>query len=248
MLNKSFAVIFTLLLFSSTAFADFKGYLDIKMSAQNVETTSRQYIANGNLRSESKVNIPGMGEKKVTTIMKASNPDLVISIDEQNKTYSEINLKDLPMMQFEEDDEGEDEGEEAEVKVEKLGRGKVLGYNCDHVRIISEDQTTELWVTKDVLGFETFSEMTRQDEKQNEGLMKSLQVSGLNGFPLKMKEASTGMTWEVTKIKKQNVPASKFEVPAGYKKQSMPGMGSMSQEQRDQMQKMMEKMKAMKQN
>lgn len=242
MLNKSFAVIFTLLLFSSTAFADFKGYLDIKMSAQNVETTSRQYIADGNLRSESKVNIPGMGEKKITTIMKASNPDLVISIDEENKTYSEINLKDLPMMQ----DEDEEEGEEAEVKVEKLGWEKVLGYNCDHVRVTSEDQTTELWVTKDVLGFDTFSEMTRQDEKQNKGLMKSLQASGLNGFPLKMKEASTGMTWEVTKIEKQNVPASKFEVPAGYKKQSMPGMGSMSQEQRDQMQKMMEKMKAMK--
>ncbi len=241
MIQRIFSFVVLSLLLSTTASAQFQGYLDIKVTAQNMQSTARQYFSKGNVRSETSVNIPGMGVKKMVTIFKASNPDLIVTLDEQNKTYSEINLKEMPMMQMGSDDEND--APKDKVKIKKLGKKKVLGYNCDHVRIISEDRETDLWVTKDILGFDMFEAMNKQDKSQNQGMMKMIGSSGIKGFPLKMKDKTSGMVWQVTKIKKQRVPSSKFSVPKGYKKASIPGMGGMSPEQRKQMEDMMKRMK-----
>lgn len=241
MIQRIFSFIVLSLLLSTTASAQFQGFLDIKVSAQNMQSTARQYFSKGNVRSETSVNIPGMGVKKMVTIFKASNPDLIVTLDEQNKTYSEINLKEMPMMQMGSDDEND--AAKHKVKIKKLGKKKVLGYNCDHVRIISEERETDLWVTKDILGFDMFEAMNKQDKSQNQGMMKMIGSSGIKGFPLKMEDKTSGMVWQVTKIKKQRVPSSKFSVPKGYQKTSMPGMGGMSPEQRKRMEDMMKRMK-----
>jgi hypothetical protein len=226
---------------SQTAYGQFEGFFDVKLKAQNVATTSRQFYSDGNVRNETKMNIPGMGVKEMVTIFKADDPDRILSLDVTNKTYSEIDLSSMPMMQNYSKNAS---SKRSDAKIEKLGKEKILGYTCQHIRISSEGNKTELWITDKILGYEAFEKMSRQNKNANQGFMSAMQKAGVRGFPLKMLDKSSGMVWEVVKIKKQKVPASKFAVPKGYSKVAMPGMGGMSEEQMRKMQEMMEKMKS----
>ena len=65
--------------------------------------------------------------------------------------------------------------------------------------------------------------MTRKGKKESSGHM--WEATDLNNFPVKWQDEDrkTTVTWK--NIKFGDVPDSMFEIPAGYKKMSMPGMG-----------------------
>jgi hypothetical protein len=65
--------------------------------------------------------------------------------------------------------------------------------------------------------------MTRNGKKESSGYM--WEASDLSNFPVKWQDEDmkTTVTWK--NIKFGDVPDSVFEIPAGYKKMSMPGMG-----------------------
>jgi outer membrane lipoprotein-sorting protein len=65
--------------------------------------------------------------------------------------------------------------------------------------------------------------MTRNGKKESSGYM--WEAADLNNFPVKWQEEDrkTTVTWK--NIKLGGVPDSMFEIPAGYKKMGMPGMG-----------------------
>ena len=65
--------------------------------------------------------------------------------------------------------------------------------------------------------------MTRNGKKESSGFM--WEATDLNNFPVKWQDEDkkTTVTWK--NIKLGDVPDSMFEIPAGYKKMSMPGMG-----------------------
>lgn len=65
--------------------------------------------------------------------------------------------------------------------------------------------------------------MTRGGKKESSGFIWEAQ--DLNNFPVRWQDEDrkTTVTWK--NIKLGDVPDSRFEVPAGYKKMSMPGMG-----------------------
>jgi hypothetical protein len=67
--------------------------------------------------------------------------------------------------------------------------------------------------------------MTRNGKKEGSGFM--WEATDLNNFPVKWQEedGKTTVTWK--NIKLGDVPDSVFEIPAGYKKMSMPGMPGM---------------------
>ena len=80
-------------------------------------------------------------------------------------------------------------------------------------------------------------------------MMKALQDAGADGFFVKMVTREKGKaepltTMELTKAEKKSLPASLFEVPAGYTKQEgmMGAAGAMSPEAAEQMKKAMENM------
>jgi len=247
MLKKTLSLICVLNLFiSSSVFAQFEGYLDLKMSTGSMNATTRQYISKGNMRSEASVNIPGMGNRTTITIFNASNPDVIITLNEQAKTYVKVDLRNMPFMQGDDDEDeysdDDDSESEGDVKIEKLGKAKVLGKVCEHVRITSDGHQTEMWITKDVLGYDAFKTMTLQGDNQNRGIMNMMNMAELQGFPLKMVDKASNMTWEVVKIKQQDVPASKFSIPDEYKEAAMPGVHGISPQQRQKMEEMMKQM------
>ena len=104
---------------------------------------------------------------------------------------------------------------------------------------------TELWTAKDLLDYETFSKLQARRGKAagQEALVKALKDAGADGLPLKS-ITTTGdgaiVTMEVVKVNKKALPASTFELPAGYTKSEggmMDMMGGMSGPQADEARK-----------
>ena len=143
---------------------------------------------------------------------------------------------------------GQSQGNE-KYTVKKLGEAKILGRDTQHVLVTGTNTTTELWTAKDFVDYATFSRLlTRPGVRAGaaEALNKALKDAGADGMPLK--SITTGadgakMTMEVVKAEKQSLPASTFEIPAGYTKSAggmMDMMGGMSGPQADEAKKRMD--------
>ncbi len=79
----------------------------------------------------------------------------------------------------------------------------------------------------------------RRGKGGEEALLKALKEAGADGMPLKSIATTadgTKVTMEVVKVNKKSLPASTFEIPAGYTKSEgglMGMMGGMSGPQAD---------------
>ncbi len=137
--------------------------------------------------------------------------------------------------------------------VKKLGKETVNGYSCEHVLLTrAGDAKSEMewWTSKDISGlnYESMRGLMRRGSQNDEGMMKALRDAGADGFVVKMVTREKGSptpvaTMELTKVEKKSLPASMFEIPAGYTKQEgmMGAAGVMaSPEQPEQMRKAME--------
>jgi hypothetical protein len=114
------------------------------------------------------------------------------------KMYMEVPLPEDVTGRFEDIDRLE-----ATATKTELGKEKVGEYECEKSRY----------------GFDV--------EGQSQGLATIWYSKELD-FPLKIQVGSpggdTGMTMEYTNVKPGKVPESKFEIPAGYQKFSIPGL------------------------
>jgi hypothetical protein len=137
--------------------------------------------------------------------------------------------------------------------VEKLGQETILGYKTQHVLVKEQDagdgkgMNMEMWVAKDLLDYSTFSKLQARRGKGagEEAMVKALKDADADGMPLKsVATIGEGMkvTMEVVKVDKKSLPASTFEIPAGYTKSEgglMDMMGGMSGPQADEARKKM---------
>jgi hypothetical protein len=83
------------------------------------------------------------------------------------------------------------------------------------------------------------------NRRRNDGWFNALGAAGLKGFPVKMtvlrKDGNPEVEMELVKFERHSVPASTFEIPAGYT-ESKGAMGMMSPEQQKMMQDQLSKM------
>ena len=115
----------------------------------------------------------------------------------------------------------------AAVVVNKTSDTKtVAGYTCTkYVATESGKPVLTLWTTKDVKGFDTLREDWLTFQKRIAGSNRSAggaivdAYTKIEGFP--METVMGDITTQVTKIEARTTPVSEFEVPAGYKKESM---------------------------
>ncbi len=114
------------------------------------------------------------------------------------------------------------QSKDAKVEVTNTGEKKtVSGYPCTKY-IVKQDgkDVSTLWVTREVKGFES----VRKDwENLSKRLMSLNRMTAMveayqkiEGFPMETEVMQ--MTATVTKVEKKSVPASEFEIPAGYTK------------------------------
>jgi hypothetical protein len=163
-------------------------------------------------------------------ILPKNNLDVIYNLDEAKKSYTEIKK---PVESKETDD----------YTVEIIGQEKVGGYNCTHAKIKTKEQVFEIWITKDIEGYNDLSNIAML--KTAKGIDKALKSNEqLIGVMVRMKstDKKEAFTLDLVKFEKGNFPASMFEIPAGYTKGASfdpSKMQNMTQEER---QKMMEEL------
>ena len=223
-------VLYTVFLLSwcvSFAHAQFEGTIEMKMTmSDNGKTQEMLYdisfkdnmTAMMSKAKDKDMMMPGKmiyrGDKQVMWM-----------INDEEKSYLEISLKDQDGME----DEEEKEMTKDRPKIRKTGKTQtILGYSCDEWIEEDDNEVTSIWGTPKLGNIyesftKSFSGMSggkaRKESKGWENEMFSNKV-----FPLKVVVSEKGKvkhSQEVTKIEAKKIPASMFNVPKDYEKQSL---------------------------
>jgi len=198
-------------------------------------STSTQYISGDKIRTSDGSN---------DTIMEISSGRLTM-IDHKKKEYSETSLAEMSAMfdNLNKQMQGNPilekmMGSVTDVKVQKGGSSKtVAGYTCDQYLLSMGDNFTfDLWAAPALqppyqyydaskLRYASMGPMGQRFAKMYDEMKK------INGMPLstaihtKMMGMSMDTLSEATEVRKGPIPASAFDIPAGYKKKDSPFKG-----------------------
>lgn len=233
---------------ATPAFAQFEGEITMKLTTREGSGTGKAYISKAGARSELEIQAARM-PMKMTTLVRTANPDLMYMINDQQKSYAEMDLKKMR----EQGAKMRTESAKEPWVVKKLGKETVNGYSCQHVLVTraGDKSESEWWTSKDIAGLSYESMkglMRRGGQDGDEGIMKSLRDADADGFVVKLvtheKNNPTPLsTMELTKVEKKSLPGSLFEIPPGYTKQEgmLGAAGVMAPpEQQEQMKKALE--------
>ena len=211
-------------LVAAPAFGQFEGQIDMKITGQEGMTgTGKVFVSKVGSRTEMDLESARM-PMHMTTLMKFSAPDVMVLINDKARTYTEMDTKKAREQAAKMT--GAKDKEAYSIKV--LGSEKVLGYSTKHVLLSRPGDTSEMeaWTTTDLLGlsYESMKGLMRRPAQDEGSMMKALKDAGAEGFFVKMITREKGKTeplttMELMKIEKKSLPASMFEVPAGYTKQ-----------------------------
>ena len=135
-------------------------------------------------------------------------------INTANKTYSKVSA-------------GNHSGpNNTQTKVTKTNETqKILNYNCIKTIVTYTHDGKEMnqyfWTTNEIKDFDL-----KSLAHQQVGKGQSMFYENIEGVPLKMEMITPQMkmVMEVTEIKKGALPASTFEIPAGFTETQIPGM------------------------
>lgn len=106
--------------------------------------------------------------------------------------------------------------------VTKIGNENVQGYNCIHAKLTiattkNREITEDVWVSKDVPGF---LNLKKRAALQNvtPKMLQAMDQAGCDGFFVKIaiQSPSYNMNMFLITAKRENFPASMFQIPAGY--------------------------------
>lgn len=227
-----------------SATAQWEGVAEMKMTMKEGSGKGKVYASKVGTRSElemtsAQAQHAGMGTMKMTMIVKVSDPDRVISLNDARKTYAIIDTKKLR------EQAPQAARSQESYTVKKLGSDSVAGFSCQNYRATEQKHGTEtdLCITRDIMGSSSWLSARRGGEQ---GLMKALRDAGADGFPVRMVTREKGnkeptVTMELVSAKRQSVASSMFEVPAGYTQEDMMS-NMMSPEAAQKMKEAMEKM------
>ncbi len=230
------------LLLGTAAFAQFEGNLDIKLSMEAGGGDLKLQVSKPGTRIDMTINAHPLPQPiRMTLLMRADQPSKAYMLNDQQKTFSEINLEEAAKMSSSEP------GKPYTVKVG--AKEKILGYNATHVTLTRPNEKVEMWITKDLDVYKVFKQLQSVNPQMGgeAELFQALEKAGLQGFPLKSQIVREGetVTMETRKVEKKALPASLFEIPKDYKKAAVPGFpGAQGQqptpEQLEEMRRMIE--------
>ncbi len=94
MKNPVLAMLAGAVLAAGPALAQFEGELTMKLTMREGNGTGKAYVSSAGARSELDIQTAQM-PFKMTTLMKASNPEIMYMINDEQKSYAEIDLKKM---------------------------------------------------------------------------------------------------------------------------------------------------------
>ncbi len=214
------AIALSVLALAATATAaDFEGRAQYRLTGPKGQQGSAEALVGpGGARFHFEFKIPemaqaGMPEIKTTTIIRAADRSHIYTLDDVHHTYAVI----------ETDPHGHGGGG---WDVTKLGPSSVAGYPCQRARIAPSggSRPAEVCISTS-LGRVPVWATARGDA--DEGAPAALARAGLDGLPIRWapdaKDENGGAVLELVKATRESVPASTFEVPAGYTKRETKG-------------------------
>jgi hypothetical protein len=159
-------------------------------------------------------------------------------IDEKKQTYLEIDVADTAA------DQQNATPDKPKMTIHKTGKTQtILGYPCEEVIVESDNESHDLWCTSK-LG-KVFEGVAKSFGKMSHGRGNTgatewrKEFMAMNEFPLKTVSTKKGRVTEieeVTNIEQKSLPAAMFDVPEGYKQQSLGGAtGDMMKQLQEQM-------------
>ncbi|TNJ39498.1 DUF4412 domain-containing protein [Chlorobaculum thiosulfatiphilum] len=199
----------------------FTGVLTMKTTMPNAGTSDMKlYIGPKGMRAESKASF-GDQKKEVSmsVLSLADKPDTIYMINSETGDCMALDVSKVK-----EQDTVEDPYENA--KFENLGKERVNGFDCNHVRISWPDKksTVDLWVNKDILDYFAYARMQGSKDQKYERLAAKLKAAGLDGFPVKTLISPEGVVTELVKVERITPDAKLFEVPANCAKMEIPAV------------------------
>ncbi len=205
----------TLFLNSYLGWAQPGQYLEYTMSmagndnGYQISGTISMYNQDGNNRTESNFNLPGMDGFKQAHLTLKSNPDVIITLIDSEKKYIET-----PISKSE-------KGAKVEI-ISVEGNEKVGKYNCTHIKIKQDGMINDMWISKDVPGYSSI--YVRSAYLTTDDLYSALKLKNIDGFPVKMvvsdKEAGN-VIMMLTKAEQKTLDINLFVIPKGYTKHSV---------------------------
>lgn len=181
----------------------------------DVNNYTKIYLApSGDMRQETKTNLPMMGAIDMITITTKNDPSHVTLINGKAKVYA---INAVPT-----DTVKEDMGN---ASVINAGKVTLNGFRCTTLEIIDKGDTTRLWISDDVPGNkETTNVLAKvMGLDPNGNFIKYIREKGYKGSWVKFATSSNNkspdamaMVMELTKAKYTDVPESMMKVPAGY--------------------------------
>ncbi|AOS82695.1 hypothetical protein BIU88_00080 [Chlorobaculum limnaeum] len=220
----------------------FTGVLTMKTTMPNAGSSDMKlYIGPKGMRAESKASF-GDQKKEVsmTVLSLADKPDTIYMINGDTGDCMALDVSKVK-------EKGTADPYE-NAKIENLGKERVNGFDCNHVRISWPDRESviDLWVSKDLLDYFAYARLQASKDDENQRLAEKLRAAGLDGFPVKTQLSPQGVVTELVKAERIIPDASLFEVPANCAKMEIPAVPdapqSMSREKLKEMQDWARKM------
>lgn len=221
-------------------------YVEMKISSGGQTVADMKlYAQDENTRTEMNTDLGGMGKMNIVMLTLKSAPKKMYMLDTKAKTYSEMDESDT-------DQYGKAPKDGYEVTV--LGKEKVNGYNCTHikVKIKDVDAPMEMWTTTELSDYKSLS-LIRSKYTGNESLYKELEAKGVSGFPVRIKTTEMGQVAQIdlVKVEHKTLDSGLFSLTGYTKKETAAPMGldyqkmikemqNMTPEERERIMKMMQ--------
>jgi uncharacterized protein DUF4412 len=215
---------------SVTALAPFEGVAEFKASTtggrgETIPGRGTFYIGKNAVRGEWQMDLRAGGAEKQnphapaqyrsTILQRLSEPDRMYMLNDEKKTYWVMDLKKAR------DNESKTPQKYA---VTRTGSDKVAGLSCDKALITGPSGSqVEVCVTRELAPSSAWMSVMNRDRS---GFFDALRSQGLDGFPIRMitrdhNNRQIVSTYELVRVERKALPASTFEIPAGYKESSM---------------------------
>jgi hypothetical protein len=141
-------------------------------------------------------------------LWQASDPNNFYLLNPANKTYLKHDMTKAQQAV----------ADVAPPKVERVGATSFLGHTVQRVKLtFASGKTQELWVDTSLhFPASALVFFTQARGSQSNGPWKAMEQAGVAGIPLKDLGEDGKSGWEATSIEKKSLPASTFQIPAGF--------------------------------
>jgi hypothetical protein len=121
-----------------------------------------------------------------------------------------------------------------------MGRDTVAGFSCEKAVVTSSrGSSIEMCVSTDVAVSSAWWSAMNRRQGGNELWVKTMGEAGLKGLPVRMRylspQGAETVQMELVSLDRHALPASAFEIPAGYKETNIAGAMGMTPEQQKMM-------------